>query len=347
MRKQLCQFILNMLNWSPFIHVSDDELFGSVSADYKKRISLIEFPLGKWKFYFFTRLKEKNDKAKYNFFHLLDFDSVCKIKSEQVVNEKVTDYKCFISGLDDELIRNQIEFLKDKISMNQARIASGYNKTNMYVAIVLVYFGFVLYLIGKVVNLATINYWLFFLTFFVGYNAFNCACFIKSSLSIRGYIRSSFRSIKNDASIKELACAYYRDWYSTNNEGDVITSYVGNVEKYFTRSLVVSVLVLGILSIGDKTDLFKGETMHHNNEFLIFNETGEFQKSEFILLVNKINEGSEKVFIINSKGEKKGALIRDFIRTTVSDPERVVEISLENKVVNSKVIIVKLNGVGK
>ncbi|MCE9936011.1 hypothetical protein, partial [Aeromonas salmonicida] len=206
------------------------------------------------------------------------------------------------------------------------------------------YIGFVIYLLGKVKGASTASFLLIFFAILSTYYACNCALFIKSALSIKGYIRSSFKSIKDNTNEKVLACAYYRDWYSTNNEGDVITSLVANIEKYFIRSFVMSLLVLGIFSIGGDASLLKSKTTHRQNEYLIFNSSGEFQKSEFILLMEKVTEGDGKVFIIRNKNERKGLKVYDFIKATLSHPERVVEIFIENKVVDSNVVIVKYEG---
>jgi hypothetical protein len=333
-----------VLNWSPILHASIDSQFGSIDQGYPNRFSLFGLSLGKRKFYIFSLVKTE-DLFHFNFFDHLNFDSMCEIKSESDVNEKADSYQECISEKSDDLVRNQIEFLKDKISMNQSRTSSGYNKTNSYTAIVLVYMGFIAYLLGQVTNLPSENilsrYAVYILIFLAVYYAYNCTLFIKSALSIKGYTRSKFQKLKENSSVQKLASAYYTDWYSTNNESQVITSVVANIEKYFTRSFVMSLSVWIILFMGEQSYSLTKEVTNQSGEYLIFNRLGEFQTSEFIKLIKNVNEGSEKIFIVSNSTDKNGLIVSDFIKSTLPDSDRVIEISFKNSVVDSHSVIIK------
>lgn len=340
----LVKTFFQILNWSPILHASKDSQFGSIDKGMPNRFSLLGLSLGKRKAYIFSFVKSQ-ESLDFEVFYHLNFDSLCEIKSESDVNSKVDSYQEYLSDKGDDLIRNQVEFLKDKISLNQSRTASGYNKTNSYTAIVLVYMGFIAYLLGQVVNLSgsgiLTQYSVYTLTLLSIYYAFNSTLFIKSALSIKGYIRATFRDLKEDSSLQKLACAYYTDWYSTSNESQVITSVVANIEKCFTRSFVMSLFVWIILFIGEHYDSSKKDIANQSGEYFIFNELGEFQESEFVKLLSSINEGNESIFIVSNKANVNGSIVSDFVKSTVSNSERVIEIDLKNDLVNTRSVIIK------
>jgi hypothetical protein len=333
-----------VLNWSPILHASTDNQFGSIGQGCPNRFSLFGLSLGKRKIYIFSLVKTE-DSFHFNFFYHLNFDLICQIKSESDVNEKVDSYHESISEKDDDLVRNQIEFLKYKISMNQSRTSSGYNKTNSYTAIVLVYTGFIAYLLGQIANLPSENilsrYTAYILIFLAAYYAYNCILFITSVLSVKGYTKSTFGELKQNSSLQKLASAYYTDWYSTNNESQVITSVVANIEKYFTKSFVMTLSVWIILFIGEKSYLLTKEVTTQSDEYLIFNRLGEFQTSEFVKLIKNVNEGSEKIFIVSNSADKNGLIVSDFIKSTLPNSDRVIKIGFNNSVVDSHSVIVK------
>lgn len=337
-------FVFQLLNWSPILHASIDSQFGAIDKGIPNRYSLLGLSFGKRKVYIFSVVKSQGSFS-FKFFDHIFFDSLCAISSDLEINSKVDSYQEYLSNKNDDLIRNQIEFLKDKISLNQSRTASGYNKTNSYTTIVLVYIGFIAYLLEQVVNLSVkaelIQYLVYILTSLSIYYAFNCIVFIKSALLIKGYIRATFRDIKEDPSLQKLACSYYTDWYSTNNESQVITSLVANIEKYFTRSFSISLFIWIILFTDNHHESTKKHVTNQTDEYLIFNELGEFQKSVFVRFLSNIGEDNESIFIVSNKTDVNGSIVSDFIKSTVSNSERVIEIHLENDVMKTNSVIIK------
>jgi hypothetical protein len=344
MNSYFVSIFFQILNWSPILHASIDNQFGSIDEGIPNRFSLFCLSLGKRKIYILSCVKSQESLV-FKIFYQLTFDSLCAIKSEADVNNKVDSYQGYLLDKDDGVIRNQIEFLKDKILLNQSRTSSGYNKTNSYTAIVLVYMGFIAYLLEQVVNLSEkgnlTQYSLYILISLSIYYTLNCTLFIKSALSIKGYIRATFRDIKENPSLQKLACAYYTDWYSTNNESQVVTSVVANIEKYFTRSFMISILVWIILFTGEHYVSSKKDISNESGEYLIFNELGEFQKSEFVKLLSNIDEGNESIFIVSNKADVNGSIVSDFVKLTLSDSERVIEIDLKNDVLKAPSVIIK------
>lgn len=335
---------IQISNWSPILHASSDSQFGSIVEGRPDRFSLLGLSLGKRKLYI---ISFKNDHAsyKFNLIFNLKFDSLCKISSESEVNDKVNSYKEELSTKSDDSIRNEIDFLKYKISLNKSRTVSGYNKTNIYTAIILVYTGFIAFMLEKVIDFSTNNPIYNYLTYVVVilaiYYLFNCVLFIKSALSIKGYTRSAFRDIRKDSGIKNIASAYYTDWYSTYNESQVTTSVVANIEKYFTRSFLMSIFLWIILLAVTHFSLPNKEVAHTNDEYLIYDELGDFQELEFVKFITDLNEGSESIYIISNIENINSSILGRFIRSTLSNSERVIEIRFKNNVVSTNSVIIK------
>lgn len=335
-----------ILNWSPVFHASTDNQFGSVDGRMPNRFSLLGLSLGKRKYYVISMVK-KHESLKLEYFDHLSFDSACKIKSESEINEKVEKYQGYLSEKNDdvELVKNQIDFLKHKMSLSQIRIAGSYNKINAYTAILLVYVGFIAFMLGKVSSMADGNALLQFTVYTLSalsiYYTFNCVLFVHFALLIKGYVRSSFKDLKENSSTEKLACAYYTDWYSMENEAQVAISVVANIQKYFTRSFVMflSVWLVLFMTGGDKSSIV--DVTKKNGEYLVFNGLGEFQKQEFVKFLSKANEGSGKIFIIRSKLHAGSSIVSDFIKTTVSSPDQVAEVYIKNYVIDPRSVTIK------
>jgi len=165
--------------------------------------------------------------------------------------------------------------------------------------------------------------------------------FIKSGLSIKGYIRSTFKDLKKQPTFQQLSLNYYTDWYSTNNEAQVITSLVRNIEKYFIRSFVLSILILLAIFLNEFIQINSTNNTNHKNEYLIMDDSGSFLTSEFSILISNINKSKESVYIIRNKNEKNGLIISNFLKMVTKNPERVVSIDIENNVIDNKSVIIK------
>lgn len=333
-------------NWSPVFHVSIDSQFGSIDDGLPNRFSLIEFSLGRKKYYILSLVKNDSE-FKFKLFEYINFYDICIIKTEKDIQDKVCSYENYIADKNDEEVKNNIEFLMYKIGLNQSRIVSGNNKTNSYTAIILVYIGFIAYILSKIVGFdgeySLSQYTMYVLIAMSVYYALNCSLFIKTALSIKGYTRSSFRDLKKNPSLKKLACAYYTDWYSTNNESQVITSIVANIEKYFTRSFVMSLSVWLILFWGEHMTPSPSvtEINSYNSEYIVFDRSGEFQESEFIKLLSSINLSSNSIYIVSNKDDKRGAVVSSFVKLAVSKPDRIIEIDFKSDIVDSQAVLIK------
>lgn len=341
MLKLIKKTVQHILNISPIIHVSDDDQFGDLGD--AKRYSLAELSVGPRKFYFFSLMKTK-DGLEFKIIEKLNFTDKCKIHDDLYLESKAQDYEFIASKESENTLENQMDFLKHKISMSESRTASGYNKINIYSAIIIAHIGFLAYLLSQIVDRQDNNILLSVIVFLYAltiYFIINSAMFITHSLSIKGYFRSAFKDLKKDSSKKNLAKAYYFDFLSTNNESHVITSIVLNTEKYFIRgfmtSIIVWVLILLPENIIEKNSIIAGD----KGEYYIFDQSGNFQRLEFIRLLSNITESSEKIYVIKMEKDENGIMLSKFIKIALNNSERVIDLDIKNQVMNPHPVIVK------
>lgn len=300
------QRIAQILNWSPFLHVSEDSSFGSIVNLVSIRLSLLAIPLGNNKFYLLSFVKNGVNKWEFEIYKCLKFYDVCKNEDQSQIDIKTESYKNLIATHEDEKIRFQIDLLKDKLNQNQNRKSTVYNKLNNYAAIALVYIGFIGYLFTELLSIKINNiyfknsYWLIFA--FLILLSFNFFSFVQFGLSIKAFVRSKFSDLKNDPTEKQLALSYYTDWYSSKNEADIISSIICNIEEYFKRSLVITILLwLCIVINNNLTSKTFSKIISHENQYLIVNDSNEFLINEFSNFLENINKNSNNIYIISKK----------------------------------------------
>lgn len=335
--------IFRVLNWLPFFHVSVDSHFGSL-GDGDKRYTLAVFSAGNKIIYLISIFKAANS-YKFSLYYVLHFYEICKVTDPIEMDKRVKAYGQSIKSQDETLINNQVDFLRDKISMNQSRTESGYNKINLYTAFILAHIGFIVYLAEKISKLEPENHltnYTFYLLFAMAiYYSVNGLLFIREAASIKGYVRSTFKELKVDSSVPNLAVAYYTDWSSTNNESHVITSIVAVVEKYFIRGFVLSLAVWSCIFISTHVAFPKNAEKSQKGEFLIFNESGDFQKSEFASLLSDVDLGSKKIYVVSKENDANALMLVNFMRSTLEEPTRVIEIDFKHDVIDKHSVIIR------
>jgi hypothetical protein len=342
----ILKIIAPILNWSPFLHISEDFNFGSVDNLIAVRLSFLAIPLGSNKIYLLSFVKDATNKWNFEIHKCLNFYAVCKKEDQSQIDHKTSSYKTLIESHTEEQIKFQIDFLKEKFNQNQSRKSTLYNKINNYTAITLVYLGFTGYLFSELLSLKIDNIyfynclWIMF-SLSVIYTL-NLFIFIKFALSIQAYIRSKFGDLKNDPTDKQLAASYYTDWYSSANEAQIISSIVCNIEEYFTRSLVVTVL-LWLCMVGNNNWLNKisSATPSYENQYLIVNKSDEFLVDEFSSFLGKINKTNNKIYIISKKDNHNYKVIKDFIEFATKNSRKLETIEINGGILDNNAILLK------
>ena len=311
-----------LLHKLPLMHISCDKIFGDYEYSLPARFSFFKLSLGDNKHYLITWGNE------FKFYYRLKFSEVEKIKTNKELMDKTDSYASLIDDRNKEEIDTNIDFLKHKISSGQSRISSGYNKTNQYTTIALVYLGFLVYLVDSILEVkpsiseAILLYSLISISMYYILNSF---LFIRFALKVKGYTRSTFGDIKNNPNQTKLASLYYLDWLSTNNESQIITSIVLNIEKYFFRSLVTSIITLGLIFTLSHSSKYDTGTQNHNKgEYLIYDSAGNFNKTELIGFLNQFDQNTGVIYIIKNKANDNGDSILSFIKSIALNQSQII-----------------------
>lgn len=334
-------------NWSPVLHISEDSNFGSVDKLSRVRLSFLAIPLGKNKFYFLSLVKDEViNKWKLEIYKCLNFYSVCKKEDQSQIDTKVNSYNAQIGNqLDIDNLKIQIDFLKDKFNQNQERKSILYNKINNYTAIVLVFLGFIGYLLTELLNLNfyKINYYIYWIMFvLLIIYTLNLSLFVKDGLSIQAYIRSKFGDLKNNPTYKQLALSYYTDWYSSKNESQILSSIVCNIEEYFSRSLFITILLWFCIIINKNwPSMAYSTTLNYKSEYLIVNNSDEFLPDEFSKFLKNINKTKNGIYIISNKDNFNYKVIKEFIEIATKKSSRLEAIEIESNSLDNNTILLK------
>lgn len=248
--------IAKLLNWSPILHISEDNKFGFIdNLTNKLRVSIFSIPFGDNKLYFLSWIKPNTgDKWNFEFCKCLRFYDIVKKESQSEIDNKTEAYKIFIEDHSDEEIDHQADFLKEKTNENQDRKSSAYNKINNYAAINLVHIGFIGYLFTEILNIknySTFSYLFYVIIGFSFVYTLNYFLFIKLGLSVKTFVRSTFKDLKENPTAKQLATNYYTDWYASKNDAEVMVSIVCNIEEYFIRSICVTFVLWACIIVNN------------------------------------------------------------------------------------------------
>lgn len=172
------------------------------------------------------------------------------------------------------------------------------------------------------------------------YYSINCGLFIYSSLKLKGFFRSTLKDLKQNHSLIKLAAAYYFDWFSLKNESDVITSIVSNIQKYFFRSLIASVIALS-LTLTSFGTLTKSPS-HEKKEFLILNESGELQEGELLRFLNTKKNKPISIFVITNRDNKNRSAVISFIKLYSKSEIKIQPIEFNNVVLKEQQVMLKV-----
>ena len=302
--------VLNILNWSPLLRTSNDYNFDSIGNSganrtfiiggsisplkAKDRISLLAIDFGENKYYVCSFVRnDANNKFDFKCFENLNFYTFCKKTSQNEVDLKTMAYKDFIVNAShtDIMLDIQTDFLKEKFNQNKDIKSTTYNKINNYVSINLAHIAFIGYIFTEILSIKNHNnfYYSFLVLFSIAFlYTVNYSLLLKSGLSVKPLIRSTFKDLKQKPTNKQLATSYYTDWFSSNNEQHLLASIVCNIEVYFIRSLVLTILswlTLTLLNTGL-------QNMDSRNEIPL-SVPGYVNES---LLENKISYFLDKIF---------------------------------------------------
>lgn len=228
-------FLMKILNILPIFHVSNDDNFGTYCDFSTARLSLLSIPIGVNIIYLISMNRSNN---KFNFFTFISFDVIQSRVKPNEVEEKVKKYESYLKTSTCLQRIQQEEFLKIRIAESIGSLYSLHNKVSFYSTIGLALFGFLGFLLTEIVSFKAFLYIKLVSCFFWGLSlvyAINLALFIKKSIAVSSFYKSSFGDLKNNTEETALSTAFYRDWYDVNDAVRYYASLVKNIEKYLYR----------------------------------------------------------------------------------------------------------------
>ena len=331
----ICWFLNNL----PIFHISRDSGFDSVDNLTELRFSLLSFPLADKHIYVISYSQRKG----------IAFIFVLRLSDLQPpyqLKECEDKFLALNDEPDNSKSQLRIEFLKHKHAECQSGISTLHNKVNSYIAIALVYAGFLTFLLQSTLNLTISPLSLTIILMWIamvisGINLINVLALLWRYLKVKGTSKSTFRSFKESPNWQLLGKSIYIDWLTLQHEKTVAASLVKNVEKYFIRSILISSLLLFHVILQpyhSKLSSIFIDNQTADNELILIDKTGHFSTQELLKLSERISPNKKIVFVYSSSNTP-GKDAAHFIITALKLSEKSTTIELSENLFNSKMLI--------
>lgn len=294
-------------NYIPIFHLSSDDLFGAYSSSNEKRFSIICIAIGKYKVYIITFFKNK-----FNFLHVVNFDSLTKIPNQEEVDQKTNDYVSAQSENSEEKIKIQYEFLKEAYNNNSEVKSSLETRVASYMTAYFVLLGFLAYLFNEIWKLkpeGTFKY-LFFLVVMAGLFLSSAGIFIWSFLRVKSTTRSTFKDLRLNTCTLQLAASAYTNWYASKGENNSLASHVKNIESNIFIALVISVFLwFFVLQNPTKIATPSIKESKKTHSYLVVDRDGKHHESALLSMLSlKKNNENYDYFVIYGQGASESKI---------------------------------------
>ncbi|ECJ2319310.1 hypothetical protein FNH64_24750 [Salmonella enterica subsp. diarizonae] len=170
-----------------------------------------------------------------------------------------------------EKIKEQEEFLKQRITENNESMSTIRNKITHYTTIIFAFASALVYLFSKTSvvyssNALALIYYYILLTITV--QVVNSALFLRKGMLISSFYQSSFKELRTSAYKHELIKSFYRDWFAKNDDVRYFAGIVKNAEKYLYRAICIGFMFFILITLlsneNNKTDKH-----HFSNVYII------------------------------------------------------------------------------
>lgn len=340
--KEILFFVLNK---SPIMTVSCDELFGDYSSSYPARYSLISLGVGGVKIHLLTYCEG------FNFLKVVSLDNIMSWPSQKEVDEKTEEFRQEINNTSDDELTLQREFLVNYIQDQNSSESNLQNKISTYTTILVLVvpaiFSGLVYVFSEK---ETITLWWAILILLAGllYSSLNQIYFLYRAHNIKGRTRPTFSDLRANCNIRELVTSYYTHWISARREVQCIAGYIRNVEKYLQDILLFALALFALLNAQifiRHSDVNKAPSSI--TEVSLLNKGGELQSNKLqsflLLLQNAASQEGQAIYIINNVPENKEAYQR--IRTvldTFIEKDRIKVLNIKTPEEQGSLIIIKI-----
>ncbi len=331
--------ILRALNSSPFLHVSCDENFGTCISEGTYRYSLFAALWGTSKLYFLTF--RKNEKLKL--FHIIRFSTLCPPIDQAQVDEKTKSYAATIQDQADKSLDVQLDFLKESYASNLTSEASMDNRVSSYVAAYLVLIGFFAYLFHEIWGVRTASiFWPILIIFLVGILfLYSSGAFLWQFLRVRDSVRSTFRDLRNDSTLRKRVELAYTNWYATKEELKRLASHVKNIEHNLAASLAIAIIAwLTFFYFSNATPVkqFASSTAAHTQQANGLN-VGMNAVLQTLEAIGKESLHPNRYILGTKEAKPQRKIIADLLKLYV-EPDQIMEITIDGTLPSGKHLLI-------
>lgn len=277
-----------LLNFSLFLHVSDDENYDTIEqckidSDTHFRFSFLYIPLGDKLLYFFTFKREiKSSKSNLSFklIHGIKFDEKQTRETQSTIESAVIKYEeDTLKKVTKHRLRQQEEFMKLRIAERENSMSTMYNKINYHISIMLAFSAALVFIYSKIQEIASIDYlWclIYYLLLINFFDTLSLGIFLRKSIQVKGFYRSSFKELRTSEKDYALAKSLYRDWYAGNSDASYFSGMTRNSEKLLFRvilnGLIILLFVLLFTGKHDKINKNTPSIIQHSDNYILYRQ---------------------------------------------------------------------------
>jgi hypothetical protein len=259
-RQKIIYYFISLLYQLPFLRVTDDANFGTITIDSKQlRFSLFSLNIGTIIIFFIsygfwrgTPNQQSNAlifPKGFRWFYIIRFSVFEEQVSTAKHDQLKIDHINFLSVSTPTNLSSYKEGLVYRINQIKDTMTLSFNKFLAYLAIVVFIIPLYVPSFLKFNSIFRERMWIqwtyFIITYYLFYFLINWAVFLKKFIMIKSHRRSKYGDVKNDPQ-PELALinSYYLDFQHMKAESTNDVSYMRNIEKHITYTLVLSFILL-------------------------------------------------------------------------------------------------------
>ncbi|MFP2485677.1 hypothetical protein [Enterobacter ludwigii] len=254
MIKNIMFIILKMFNVNPIVHISIDENFDTIipSLVTRKntfRLSLVALNAGTIKIYIITFLfsPQTFKFSELNFIKALHFDKVQHRKTDIELQAMTDTYEVqTLQKINNDDKAMQEEFLKIRISENNDSLSNIFDKLNYYTTIILAFSAALIYAYSKLIEfqLNITTYLIYYIAFINLLDLLDLILLLRRSVSISGFIRSSFKDLRKSKTTYALTKSLYFDWAASTDDVKYYAGLTKNTEMRSFRVILLGFFLL-------------------------------------------------------------------------------------------------------
>ena len=268
-------FLLSkILNSSPLFHLSMDDNFDTIEKKNfligkELRFALLALSFGTIKLYLITfSITPSPFKWKgISLFQHINFDLVQNRKTPGFLKAQMDEYESStLKNIDTETREKQEEFLKLRIAENNESLSNIFNKVNYHTTIILAYAAVLVYTYTKLIELqiTTATTFIYYLAIINLLDIFDLIFLLKKTVSISGFVRSTFKQLRSCNEKYSLTKSLYFDWAASTNDVKYFAGLAKNSEIISIRIIFIGIIILA------STTLFPEQIKNSRQETSVF-----------------------------------------------------------------------------